>query len=261
MVVNLINLDQRNLVEVHDLFKAVYPNYDIPFFHWTWMINCPNTYVPVGLYDNKKLVGFYSALLYGDMARMHGAMIHPDHRRQGYYKMLSDYIWTLDDMRGIKFAELFSNEMILPVHKKNGYVIDCQIKEYRIDIEETPKIYGQLYQWTDAPTTLYDTWRYTNNIYKDYFYYIHYKKEKRVVFSVYEGRLQIVEFDDFPFAIILAHKVAEKYGCKQISFWSEDEFPLEYTMIPRWRMYKTIENFIGIKSNRRLRMGDNTDVY
>ena len=226
------------------------------------MVNSPNKYVPVGLYVDKKLVGFYSALLYDDMARMHGAMIHPDHRKQGYYKRLSDYIWTLDIMKRITFAELFSNEMILPVHKKNGYFVDRQIKEYRVKIEEYSKIYGQLYHLTDAPPTLYDTWRYTNHIYKDYFYYIDYKNENRVIFSIYKGRLQIIEFDDFPFAFVLAHKVAAKYNCKQIAFWSEDNLPLiPHKMIPMWRMYKLTGEDIGIKSNRRLRMGDNTDVF
>lgn len=260
MVIELRNLRPEHKQLIHELFKKVYPESDLPFFHWDWMFACPREYIPVGLFIDNKLIGFYSAIRYHDYARMHGTMIDPKFQGQGHFKTMFRYIISLLQTKGVKFIECIANETIKPIYEKLGCYIDRQIYEYRITPElENPNI---LYNKTEQPLTKYDSWRYTNHLYKTYHYYIDNTFEHCAVFSVYDDRLQIVEFDEFEFAMFLACDLAKEFNCNYVSFWHEEDFPL-FNSIPikTWRMYKELNGNIGIKSNRRLRMGNNTDVY
>ena len=246
---------------IEQLFQDTY-NREQGIGYWRWCFANPYSYITSGIFHGNRLVAYHSFLLTENSGCSVSVMTHPDYRKQGLFMRTSvDLLERISHLRDYVF--LFANEMIRPIHRdKEHYIEVYQIKEYRIPIDkksiEAPK--SNYVEFTG-----YDIWRYRTHPIVKYIY--HYDKEyqHKAIFSLYEDRVQIVDFnDDLQRAIVIGNYIALAHKKTYISFWSEVSWDYDYVLIPTWKHYKILNPLnIGmdeIMKNDRNRMGM-SDVF
>ena len=222
---------------IEDLFQEVY-NREKGLEYWRWCFRNPYGYMNSGMFEDNRLIGYHASHLTKNSACMVSAMTRPMKRNEGIYmKLTTDLHERLSLIRDYTF--LFSNEMIRPIHiKKEGYQEVYQIHEYRIPFKATFFI---------PPTSSipdlepYHIWRYRNNPNVQYIYHYDHIFENKATFSLFEDRVQIVDYEgDLLQAVDVGMYIAKERNLKYVSFWSEVEFGFPSIPIPTWKQYKIV---------------------
>lgn len=257
--IRAVGVHEVDLIE--DLFQEVYER-EQGLDYWRWCFKNPYGYMNSGMFEGNRLIGYHASHLTKNSACMVSAMTHPARRKEGIFmELTTDLHGRLSLIRDYTF--LFSNEMIRSIHiKKEGYQEVYQIKEYRIP--KKPYLYG--FNKVFWEFNKYQIWRYRSNPNVKYIFLNSRLDEGHIaVFSMYEDRVQIVDFnlhiDD---AIDMGMYLAFAYDKDYVSFWSEIEYDYPSILIPTWKQYKILKPLnIGmedIMKADRTRMGD-SDVF
>jgi len=264
--IDLVRLKTENIAEINYLFRQVYPGRSMPDQFWYWCFNCPYEYVSRGIRYNDKLVGYYAFFKYLWNGFCVSAMIHPKYRKKGLFKELSKFT-HLDALlkHNLDYLWLFSNEMIHPIHKKNGFVDIKQIKEYRVPIKDITPHRGFGFYPKQFKDKSYDKWRYKDHPLNKYIYYRNPTSGDYIIMSTYENRIQIISCSNIERVIGLVGFIGEMLNKEIISFWSEREFEYPFIMLPTWLMYLNLKytnkkRLEEILKNQPLSMGV-SDVF
>lgn len=235
--------------------------------YWDWLFDAPEGYIACGIYDHKKLIGYYSAIMEGDHGVPRSAMIHPDYRKQGLFQLIATFVYNECEKQGAEYIYLFDNENIHHIHINHcGLIADRQIKEYRLPYN--PKMVNQFSEYYPLYHTDFTRWRYAQHPlhqgeFDRYIYYSSLDGEKWMVFSTFEGRVQILDFTDLEEALGMGMFIAFLLGKKEVAFWCEQELEYPYVLLPTYRMYKLIGkdiNLFKVRKNSILRMYQ-SDVF
>ena len=264
--IDLVRLYEDDIDEIGDLFETVYPDKESHDTYWKWIFKCPYKYLAYGIRCNNKLVGYYAINKFLWNGMCVSAMIHPEYRNKGLYKDLSTYT-HLDAQinHNLDYLWLFSNEMIHPVHKKNGFIDIKQIKEYRVPIKDIKIHQGWGFYPKKHKEGSYDKWRYKKHPLKKYIYYENPTSMDYIILSIFENRIQIIGYSNIERCIGLAGFIGKVLNKEIVSFWSERELDYPFIMLPTWFMYKNLKHtnksrLEQILKNQSLYMGM-SDVF
>lgn len=239
---------------IERLFQKVYERKQ-GVAYWKWCFQNPFGYVNVGKFDKNRLVGYYATHFTKNSGSMCSAMTHPYYRKKGIYlnvtRELHERVSILRD-----YVYLFSNATIRPIHLGNeGYTEAYQVKEYRVPIEPSDVVFfGEFYE------SDYNRWRYQKHPLVDYLF------DRRGIFSCYEDRIQIIDYDfnNLEKAIELANYLGYNENKKFVSFWSEIDLDYPSVSLPLWKHYKVLKpdkiTMEELLKKDKLRMGT-SDVY
>jgi len=248
---------------IEDLFQETY-NREQGIGYWRWCFANPYGYINSGIFDKNRLLCYEAFSLTKNSGCSVSVMTHPDYRKQGLFMRVSnDLHERLSIIRD--YVHLFSNAMIRPIHRdKEGYTEVYQIREYRVPATIKP---------LEAPKsnyiefTGYEIWRYRSHPIVKYIFHYDREYQHKAIYSLYEDRVQIVDYnDDLQRAIEIGNYIAFAHKKDFISFWSEVEYNWEYPskLIPTWKHYKILKplniDMDSIMKNDKLRMG-HSDVY
>lgn len=254
MKLRSVNPSEVDLIEY--LFQNVYRKQQGTDY-WKWCFLNPYGYINAGMFENNRLIGYYAAQFTKNSACLYSAMVHPKHRNKGIFMELSnDLLGRLSHERD--YIYLFSNETIRNIHvEKEGFVEAYQIVEYRIPID---KSYEDIIYPGDQYIEPYLVWRYRNHPLVKYIF------DYRGIFSYYEDRIQIIDYDtnNLEKAIELAKYLGYWDKKKYVSFWSEIDYSCyPFEVIPTWKQYKIFDKNINLKDIIQIeqtRMGQ-SDVF
>jgi len=231
------------------------------------MFECPNKYVPAGIFDEDKLVAFYSAIIKGDHAVCYSAMVHPDYRGKRYVQFAAEQCFNYLRSKKIDYVYLFANKNIKELYRKHmDFIIARQIREYSIDYDSL-KV-DQLKDYNVNFENIFEFWRYHEHPHHQdnnnkYIYYYNKESKKKLVFSTYEDRVQILDYTDLDDAIGVGMFIVHLLQKKSLRFWSEKDLNVPFVFLPVWKMYRKFNKEIdlyNIIKNEKVRMY-HSDVF
>jgi ribosomal protein S18 acetylase RimI-like enzyme len=242
----LVKREEAYLIE--QLFQTVY-NKPQGEGYWDWMFETPNGYIPAGMFDNGKLIAFYSAvMLDNNHAVCYSAKVDPDYRGFRMIQFVAQKVYDEVKARGGKYVYLFANKNIRNIYKKHlGFQEACQIKEYNLDYVpgqvDQFKFYYPLYQ------TEWVQWRYAQHpLHQEtntrYMYYYDPESEKYLAFSTYKDRVQLMDYVDLNDGLSIAMLIVMLLEKCCIHFWSEEDLDYGSECLPVWKMYKMLDDNI-----------------
>lgn len=268
----LVSREEIPLIE--KLFQETYNRVQGIDF-WDWMFDTPMGYVPVGIFDNGNLIGYYAGIMRNECATAYSAMINKSYRKQGLFTLLAEFLYSECEKRGAKYVYLFDNQNIHHIHiNQCGLIPDRQIKEYRLDYNAD--LVHQFISYYPVFQTDFARWRYAQHPHHQgentrYIYYSTLNGKanqeeyhlKEMAFSTFEDRVQILSFSDLKDALGMAMLIAFILHKKQVAFWCEQELDYPYVMLPTWRMYKLLDNtnLEFVKNHNKILRMYQSDVF
>jgi len=255
----LKRLYKENVPDLEELWKAVYPEREMPLEYWMWLFRCPLPYISCGLYERDKLIAHYAAIVSFIHGHTYSSMSHPDYRHQGLYQDVANFLYTeLETKYNCQYATFFSNKPIHKTHQKMGALDVYQVKEYRVPIKDIKMHQGLGFFPKEYKKGSYDEWRYKNHPLKIYMYYQ--SKFNYLILSTHENRIQMVGYSDLEKTIGLAAFIGYLLEKDTVSFWDRKELEYPSIMLDEWLMVKLFnleheKRIVNIIKNQPLWMG------
>ena len=260
MVIELrsVGIEEVDLIE--HLFQEVY-NREQGMDYWRWCFQNPYGYINTGIFEKNRLIGYQAFSLTENSGISVSVMTHPKFRKQGlFWKTSDDLLERMSHLRD--YVYLFSNEMIRPIHIKEGYTEVYQIKEYRIPFS---KEFMEPLRFHPGELSDFEIWRYRNHPLVKYSFQYDSAEEHKAFYSLYEDRVQIIDYNqDIQRTIDVGMYIAYAYGKVYVSFWHEGNWEYPYILIPTWKHYKILNplniDMDDLMKNDKCRMGM-SDVF
>lgn len=239
--------------KIEQLYKATYPTKTSPgISYWQWCYKNPYGYLNMGTFDGDTLVSYYACNLTKDSGGLVSAMTHPDYRKQGLYMKVTT---ALHERIPRDYVYLFSNERIRKIHiELEHYTEAYQIKEYKLpyELKKVRLDLGNPF-YEDS----YLNWRFNHHPLhqgKDAYIKFYYN----TIYSTYEDKVQIINYDNLEQAIGIGMYIAKTLGKKYVSFLCEKELDYPYEMMDSWLHIKPLKEGLDINTimkDFKLRMG------